>query len=99
MHVVRPPSGFRVIVEEHVKDYIHCESTQNVRVEQFWKDILQRIKFTALREGEPVSGCSPPRFVFLAEGAPRFELPHVRLVYEIFADTLTVKAALVSFED
>lgn len=99
MNIARPPGGFRIIVKDDVETYVRSEAIENPQVTRHWADILDRIKITALKEGDPVPGCSPPRFFYLALGAPRFRVPNVRLVYEVFSDTLTVKSAVMDYDD
>jgi hypothetical protein len=47
MQIARPPGGFRIIIKPEVQAYIESETKENFRIEQFWKDIQQRIKITA----------------------------------------------------
>jgi hypothetical protein len=95
MNVIRPPGGFNVIVRPEVERYIQLEAETNFRILQFWKDILERIKITALQEGIPLPSDGAPKFSFLALGAVDFQIPSIQLIYECFSDDLTVIAALV----
>jgi hypothetical protein len=95
MNVVRPPGGFNIVVKPEVQAYIDAETRDNFRVGQFWLDILERLKITGLKEGDQVPRTTRPRFTFIADGAPDFNLPTIKIGYECFADTLTVIGALV----
>ncbi len=99
MQVARPPDGFRIVVRPEVQQYIDAETKLNVRIEQFWKDILDRIKFTALQESHPLPSEGAPKFVFVASGSVDSGVPTIQIVFECFADTLTILAALVWNED
>ena len=97
MQVARPSGGFKIVVREIVRRYIDSETDGNQRIRQFWTDILSRIAITGLREGTKLKGHGL-RFLFIAEGAPDFFIPSIKIVYECFGDTLTVTAALVMQE-
>jgi hypothetical protein len=96
MQIARPEDGFRIVVRPHVAQYIEAEARENFRVAQFWTDILERIKVTALQESHAIASSSGiPTFSFVANGAVDFNIPTIQLVFECFADTLTIIAALV----
>jgi hypothetical protein len=100
MPVARPPGGFRIVVRPEVEEYIGAEITRNFRIQQFWKDILERIKVTALEESHSLpSGNGPPKFSFVAHGAVDFQIPTIQLVFVCSDDTLTVVNALVWTEE
>lgn len=95
MPAILPRGGFHVIVSASVEAYIEDEVKENFRVEQFWIDVLARIRFTALEDGTPLFGQGVDKYTFIADGLPEFNIPTIQIVYECFADTLTVSAALV----
>jgi len=95
MHIARPPGGFNIIVTEEVKAYIAAETQDNFRVQQFWTDILDRIKITALKEGTPIPNRRLPTFTFIAEGNEIFRIPTIQIIYECFGDQLKIVNALV----
>jgi len=95
MQVARPPGGFNVVVRPEVEQYIQTEIESNFRIRQFWTDILDRIKITALQEGHSLPSDGAPRFSFIANGAVDFKIPTIQIVYECFGETLTVLSALV----
>ncbi len=99
MTPVRPPQGFKVVVRPEVDQYIREEIKENFRIEQFWKDILARLKFTALRESHALPSASVPKFSFIANGAVDFGIPTIQIIFEIVSDTLTVLNALVWTEE
>lgn len=99
MNIVRPPGGFSVIVCPEVAQYILAESEHNFRITQYWKDILDRLKMTALHEGHRLPSDEAPKFSFVANGAVDFQIPTIQLVYECSGDTLTVLNALVWTEE
>ncbi|MGJ3264463.1 MAG: DUF3693 domain-containing protein [Salinarimonas sp.] len=77
-----------------MKAYIAAEAAENFRITQFWKDILDRLKITGLREGVRLEP-GRARFLFVADGSPRFGIPTIKLAYECIGDRLTVYAAQV----
>jgi hypothetical protein len=95
MALERPSDGFRIIVSTAVEKYIEAETEDNFRVAQFWSDILERLKYTALRESLPLESQGVPKFLFIADGAPEFGIPTIKLIFEGFFDTLTITNALV----
>ena len=96
MQVARPADGFRIVVRPEVIQYIAAESEENFRVEQFWKDILARLKFTALQESHALQSTSgTPTFSFIANGAVDFNIPTIQVVFECLDDTLEITAALI----
>lgn len=90
-----PPGGFKVVVSASTQQYIEAEIAENFRVSQFWRDILDRIRITALDESTELASKSVPMFTFIADGAPEFHLPTIQIVFEVFDDTLTITNALV----
>jgi hypothetical protein len=99
MQVARPEDGFRVVVRPEVARYIESETKQNFRIEQYWKDILERIKFTAFQESHALPSEGAPTFSFVAYGAVDFNIPTIQIIFECLGDTLTVVAALVWTEE
>jgi hypothetical protein len=83
------------LCEPGSKDLQETEAEGNFRIVQFWADILERIKFTILREGIRIRGPKIPTFSFIASGSPDFNIPTIQLNCEVFADPLTVIAAFV----
>jgi hypothetical protein len=99
MNIARPPGGFKIVIRPEVAQYIYDEIKQNFRIDQFWKDILERVKITALREGHPLPSNGAPKFSFVANGAVDFSIPTIQIIFECFSDTLTILNALVWTED
>lgn len=99
MNVARPPGGFHIIITPAVQRYIQSEIGENFRLAQFWADVLDRLKITALREGTALPGAPGGRFTFIAEGAPRFGIPMLKIAYACRGDTLTIYAVLVCTDD
>jgi hypothetical protein len=99
MQAAKPPGGFKIIVRPEVQKYICTEIRSNFRVEQFWKDILDRLKFTALQEGHPLPSDGVPKFSFVAHGAVDFKIPTIQIIFECFSDILTIQNALVWTEE
>lgn len=95
MNVARPRGGFNVEVADFVNTYIEAEIKENLRIRQFWDDIIFRIRITALREGTRLSCGGTPTFTFIADGASELQIPTIQIVYTCFGDVLTVTAALV----
>jgi len=73
MQFARRPDGFKIVVAPKVEEYIESEIKQNFRIRQYWVDILERVKFTALTEGRQISD-NPPHFTFVAMGAVDFHI-------------------------
>jgi hypothetical protein len=99
MSIIRPPGGFKIVVRPEVDQYIREEIKENFRIEQFWKNILARLKITALRESHALPSAGAPRFSFIANGAVDFSIPTIQIIFEIVSDTLTILNALVWTED
>jgi hypothetical protein len=98
--MIRPLGGFKVVVRPAVEAYIRAEAEGNFRIDQFWKDILDRIRITALQESHRLpSPDDKPKFSFVANGAVDFNIPTIQLVFECVADTITVENALVWTEE
>jgi hypothetical protein len=96
MQVARPADGFKIVVRPEVQQYIDAETEDNFRIAQYWKDILDRLKITALQEGHILASPSGiPTFSFVANGAVDFGIPTIQIVFECLADTLTITSALV----
>jgi hypothetical protein len=96
MQIARPAGGFRIVVRPAVQQYIATEIAENFRIEQYWKDILERLKITALQESHPLTSPSGiPTFSFVANGAVDFNIPTIQIVFECLADTLEITGALV----
>jgi hypothetical protein len=98
MSITRPPGGFKIVVRPEVDQYIREETKENFRIE-FWKDILQRLNFTALRESHGLPSAGVPKFSFIANGAVDFSIPTIQIIFETVSDMLTILNALVWTED
>ena len=95
MQIPRPEDGFRIVVRPEVAQSIEAEIQQNFRIEQYWRDILDRLKITALKESHAIPSTGSPTFSFIANGAVDFSIPTIQIVFECLGDTLTIIAALV----
>ena len=76
---------------------IDAEVEANFRVRQIWTDLLVRISVIILREGTRLKSRegAPPTFMFIADGAPDYQIPTIQIVCEILGDQLTVTAGFV----
>lgn len=96
MDIARPPQGFTISLSDTV---IHMVATRVETVpdfERYWGDIVERLKFTAHREGEPEPrlGRGFRLLVFSGDGIPA--RPRVVLGYRVLGDTVSIKLLRIS---
>lgn len=95
MKIARPPGGFKISMTANVKALIDQQCAASAEFAQHWKDITDRLRFTAHVEGVADSrfeaGC---RLWAAAEDAER-NLPRVKLLYQVVGNVIRIKIAAI----
>jgi hypothetical protein len=78
-------------VLESVQTYVNSEFSGNAKLQQFWEALLERIKFTALKEGREIED---GHWSFVAEGAPKLNVPTIQVLFTHDQTSLTIHNAL-----
>jgi hypothetical protein len=91
MNVARPPDGFVVRLSTTVQQLVEATEASNPAFAAYWADILERLRFTAHREGEPDVRLGPGHRLWKAQGGDG--RPRVRLVYLVLGSQLLIKVA------
>jgi hypothetical protein len=89
---IRPSGGFKIIIIDSVKQYIDSECSENQRLRQFFDALFERMKMTALKEGEEIRD---GKWSFIAEGSPKLNVPTIQVLFTHTQTTLTIFNALV----
>ena len=96
MNISRPKSGFIVTWPTTVADLIDAEVAQYPDFVRHWEDIIERLKFTAHREGklEPRLGAG---YRLLALGGnPSEGRPRVVVGYLVLGDSVRIRLLRIS---
>jgi hypothetical protein len=88
MNIARPATGFLIDEPSHFMPYLRGFLSQWPRVLEHWEGVKERLKMTAHKEGEPF-GQNFLQRVFEALGSITGRFPTIRVLYSVFADTLT----------
>jgi hypothetical protein len=96
MRIARPPTGFVISCTATVDALVRAECEAHPAFERHWGDLLERLKFTAHREGK-----SEPRlgngFRLLAVAADGFEdRPRIVVGYLVLGDAVRITLLRVS---
>lgn len=89
---IRPANGFRIVVEDAPKSYIESECSGDENIRRYWDAMLERMKMTALVEGQEVR---EGHWTLVAQGAPKLGVPTLQACFTHDHTTLTIYAALV----
>lgn len=93
VNIARPTDGFRIALSPPVRALVENEKTTRPGFEAFWDDIIERLKFTAHREGVSDRRLGPGHRVWTTHDGVRAGQPRVRLVYHVLGDTVTIRMA------
>jgi hypothetical protein len=86
MRFARPPDGFRLLIDEGIEAYIGAWAAGSVERRRAWRDIKDRLRIVAAREG---SDRGKNRFVMTFRDQPR-DGDLIRVAYVIHADSVHV---------
>ena len=93
MNICRPEGGFRIIIRPNVAVLVANKVEQLPAFEQYWNDILERLRFVAHLEGVSDHRFGAGYKLWAAQADTERGLPRVRLVYLALGDKVTVSVA------
>lgn len=96
MNIARPPGGFHIAWTSTVGLYLDQASEQHLRFGEVWGALIERLKFTAHREGEPMPQLGPGHKLLIVEGDPLYNLPRLTVGYKVLGDRVTIRLLRVS---
>ena len=78
-----------------VKDYIEGYEADYWRLDRFWEDVIETLRFVGHRvaRSEPKSG--PDGRVYRAESGPRLNLPRLIVAHGVMGETVSVRWAVL----
>lgn len=94
MQIARPPDGFVITCKQPVAALVDEAGQADARFIQYWDDVLERLKFTAHREGVADDRLGAGHRLFVVEGING--LPRLTLVYLVLGDGVTIKMLRIS---
>ena len=96
MHIARPPGGFTVSFSPNVLDMVRAEMALRPEFGRHWGDIVERLRFTAHREGKPESRLGKGFRLFVAAGVPSEGRARVVVGYRALGDSVHVTLIRIS---
>lgn len=93
MRFARPPDGFRIVLSDLAALTLEANRASFPRLSDVWGAHCERLKFTAHRDGLPLSH---NRQVIKFEGDAAFRIPTIAAVYVVVGDRVEIEKILVS---
>lgn len=93
--ILRPPGGFKVTLSPGVQALVSEAIVVNPDFEQHWKDIVDRLRFTAHVEGVADSRFGKGHRLFAAAADEDRKLPRVKLVYSVLGANVRIRVAAI----
>lgn len=95
MKIARPSGGFKILIAPTELPYIQELCGLSAAVDRHWRDILDRLRFTAHVEGVEVRGFAPGHRLWVSAPEEDRQLPRIRVVYLVLGDKVTIKVISV----
>ena len=96
MHIARPPDGFAVSFSPTVSEMVQAEIALRPEFSRHWGDIVERLRFTAHREGKPEPRLGKGFRLFVAAGIPSEGRARVVVGYRALGDSVHVTLIRIS---
>lgn len=96
MRIARPPEGFAIRCVATVEALLSLQAQQQPQFIRYWDDIVERLKFTAHREGQPEERLGRGYRLLALDGDRSAGRPRVVLGYLVLGDTVTIKLLRIS---
>lgn len=94
MSIFRPPGGFKISCAPNVQALVDDAVVSDPAFKQHWKDILDRLRFTAHTEGYGSEKLKGHRIFAVASDEDR-GLPRVKLVYSVLGGNVRIRIAAI----
>lgn len=95
MTIFRPAGGFRLIVAPAVQQIVDSWIGGDAGRQQYWNDILDRLRFTAHLEGVAEPRFPPGHRLWASAEDDSRGLPRIRLVYHVLGDRVRIRVASI----
>lgn len=91
MQIARPPEGFHVTWTTTVSALINAEVQRNPEFARYWEDIVERLRFTAHRDGQPEPRLGKGARLLAIGGASVPGRPRIVVGYRALGDSVRIK--------
>lgn len=95
MRIARPPGGFKISLSKNVKLLVDEHCTASEAFSRHWRDILDRLRFTAHVEGVEITTFEPGSRLWSAAADNDKGVPRVRIVYRVVGSVLHIRVASI----
>lgn len=92
MRIARPPEGFAIVLSDIAQQAVATASAAFPRFDFAWSNIVERLKYTAHREGAELP--NGDRLVSFPADAARGD-PKIAVVYHVLGDAVTIRKLMV----
>ena len=96
MRIARPPEGFAIDISATVATLVASEIEAFPTFERHWGDILERMRFTAHREGKPEPRLGNGYRLIAISGIQSEARPRVVVGYLVLGDQLRIRLLRIS---
>ena len=96
MKIARQSDGFSVTWPPTIDALIEAECAENPAFRQYWGDIIERLKFTAHREGTPEPRLGKGYQLLAINGLPWDGRPRVVIGYLVLGDRVRIRLLRIS---
>ena len=93
MRIARPAGGFQIQLSPGAKAYIDQACAESGDFARYWKDIEDRLRFTAHVEGVEHLKFEPGCRLWAAAPDPDRNLPRVKLLYAVVGSVVRIRVA------
>lgn len=93
MKFARPSGGFKISLSPGVKQLIERRCQEDGAFKRYWKDIKDRLSFTAHEEGVADNRFAPGHRLWAAAADAERGFPRIRLVYLVLGDSVRIRIA------
>ena len=90
MNIVRPSTGFNIRCADTVSAMVKQAGETNPAFVRYWGDVLERLKFTAHREGTPEPRLGNGFRLLVVNGVPAEGRPRLVVGYLALGDTVSI---------
>ena len=96
MNIARPVDGFRITWPPTVAALIDSQNAVNPNFQRYWDDVIERLKFTAHREGTPEPRLGKGYKLIVINGIQSEGRPRLAIGYLVLGDHVKITLLRIS---
>jgi len=96
VNIARPANGFEIRTTAAVDALIRSACSENDNFERYWADVIERLRYTAHREGRPEPRLGVGYRLIAIEGVSLEGRPRLVIGYLALGDSVIIKLLRIS---